>query len=127
MQMVDNGDDTVNMEDVFRVKRQSDKQTGRILDELPKSAMEYERVRWDNFGQGKQGINHDERWGETEQFRARVLAKKNSLTAVNTLARYALMALKPRSTTCLYRALCLGNKRIRYMHDSSRYWLPVWQ
>lgn len=131
MQMVDNSDDTVNMEDVFRIKRQTDKQTdygtGRILDKIPNGAMEYKSVDWANFGQRKHRIEHDARTDGMEKSRARLLAKKNSLTAINTLARYALMALKPRSTTCLYRALCLGNKRIRYMDDSSRYWLPVWQ
>lgn len=130
MQMVDNGDDTVNMEDVFRTKRhfygQTDYQTGRTLDELPKGRMEYERVKRANIGQGKHR-KYDERSDGTEELRARLLAKKNSLSSINTLARYALMALKPRSTMCLYRALCLGNKRIRYMRNSTRYWLPVWQ
>lgn len=50
-----------------------------------------------------------------------------SLSTLNTLSRYALMALKPRTLPCLYRALCVGNRKAREMTESSRYWLPVWQ
>ncbi|KAJ0178837.1 hypothetical protein K1T71_005612 [Dendrolimus kikuchii] len=51
---------------------------------------------------------------------------KSSLSTVNTITRYALLALRPRSTPCLYRALCLGNKRVRGLKDPNRFWLPVW-
>ncbi|CAG9795194.1 unnamed protein product [Diatraea saccharalis] len=76
MQMVDNGD-TLNLDEVFRFKRQAE-------------------------------------------------SKRSSLTTMNTLSRYALIALKPFSTQCLYRVLCLGNKQARNFRDSSRFWLPVW-
>ncbi|XP_028178134.1 uncharacterized protein LOC114365699 [Ostrinia furnacalis] len=52
--------------------------------------------------------------------------RRSVVASMNTLARYALIALRPRSTQCLYRALCLGNKHARQIRDSSRYWLPVW-
>ncbi|KAL0832696.1 hypothetical protein ABMA28_000881 [Loxostege sticticalis] len=52
--------------------------------------------------------------------------KRNTVSTMNTLARYALIALRPRSTQCLYRALCVGNKHAREIRDNSRYWLPVW-
>ncbi|XP_047984201.1 uncharacterized protein LOC125224789 [Leguminivora glycinivorella] len=48
------------------------------------------------------------------------------IATVNTLARYAMIALKPRSTPCLYRALCVGNGRARNMQDGNKYWLPIW-
>lgn len=132
MQMVDNGgDDTVNMEDVFRIKRQSEKETiygiRQTLDDLPKGTTVYERLDRANSGHGNHRMEYGKGTDGAEQSRARLLAKKNSLSSINTLVRYALMALKPRSNMCLYRALCLGNKRIRYMRDNSRYWLPVWQ
>lgn len=131
MQMVDNGDDTVNMEDVFRVKRHSEKETdygiGRILYELPKGTIKYDRLNRVNSGQGNHRIEYGKKMDGTEQQQQARKRKKNSLSSINILARYALMALKPRSTSCLYRALCLGNNRIRYMRDNSRYWLPVWQ
>ncbi|CAB3238917.1 unnamed protein product [Arctia plantaginis] len=75
--VVDNGGDTVNVDEVFRFKRES--QDGGT-----------------------------------------------SVPAVNKLAKYALLALRPRSTECLYRALCVGNKQARRMRDSNWYWLPVW-
>ncbi|XP_050562326.1 uncharacterized protein LOC118268431 isoform X1 [Spodoptera frugiperda] len=75
MQMVDNSGDTVNVDDVFRVKRD---------------------------------------------------AQERSIPAVNMMARYALLALRPRSTPCLYRALCVGNKRAREIRGGNWYWLPVW-
>ncbi|KAH9640415.1 hypothetical protein HF086_018081 [Spodoptera exigua] len=75
MQMVDNSGDTVNVDDVFRVKRD---------------------------------------------------AQERSIPAVNMMARYALLALRPRSTPCLYRALCVGNKRAREIREGNWYWLPVW-
>ncbi|XP_059052821.1 uncharacterized protein LOC131847295 [Achroia grisella] len=81
MQMVDNSGDSLNMEEIFRFKRDSD------TNENP---------------------------------------RQNNVSAVNSLARYALLVLRPRSTPCLYRALCLGNKRARDLRDNSRYWLPVW-
>lgn len=80
MQMVDNSGDTVNVDDVFRVKREAS--------ETPESS---------------------------------------SIPAVNKMARYALLALRPRSTPCLYRALCVGNKQARNLRDGNWYWLPVWQ
>ncbi|XP_068631357.1 uncharacterized protein [Battus philenor] len=46
---------------------------------------------------------------------------------MNTLARYALMAVRPLTAQCLNRVLCLGNKRVREMKDGNRYWLPLWQ
>ncbi|KAJ2952316.1 hypothetical protein O0L34_g4600 [Tuta absoluta] len=52
--------------------------------------------------------------------------QSGSLSALNTVAKYALIALKPRSTECLFRALCVGNKRARELRDPSKYWLPVW-
>nr|XP_049694979.1 uncharacterized protein LOC110374798 [Helicoverpa armigera] len=76
MQMVDNGGDTVNVDDVFRVKRETHEST--------------------------------------------------TIPSVNKMARYALLALRPRSTPCLYRALCVGNKKARDLRDSNWYWLPVW-
>ncbi|XP_073942524.1 uncharacterized protein [Choristoneura fumiferana] len=76
MQMVDNSGDTVNVDEVFRFKRD---------------------------------------------------AERSRMSTVNTLARYALIALKPRSTPCLYRVLCLGNKRARNIQDGNKYWLPIWQ
>ncbi|KAJ8733347.1 hypothetical protein PYW08_001645 [Mythimna loreyi] len=78
MQMVDSGGDTVNVDDVFRVKRDT----------------------------------HD--------------PPATSIPAVNKMARYALLALRPRSTPCLYRALCVGNKQARNLKDGNWYWLPVW-
>ncbi|CAH2071425.1 unnamed protein product, partial [Iphiclides podalirius] len=45
---------------------------------------------------------------------------------LNTLTRYALMAVRPRSTPCLYRVLCLGNKRAKNLDNTNRYWLPLW-
>ncbi|CAG4992524.1 unnamed protein product [Parnassius apollo] len=45
---------------------------------------------------------------------------------INTLTRYALMAAKPRTTPCLYRTLCIGNKHSRNVQDDIRYWLPLW-
>ncbi|KAG6444228.1 hypothetical protein O3G_MSEX003258 [Manduca sexta] len=89
MQMVDNSD-TVNVEDVFRIKRDA------------QSSEDY-------FQKKKSSSN-----------------SASSISAINTLARYALIALKPRSTPCLYRALCLGNKHARHLKDANRYWLPVW-
>lgn len=85
MQMVDTGD-SVNVDDVFRTKRDA---------------------------------GHD-----TED---NTQNTRNSLSTLNTLTRYALMAVKPRGTQCLYRMLCLGNKRARKMKDANRYWLPLWQ
>ncbi|XP_072939890.1 uncharacterized protein [Epargyreus clarus] len=76
MQMVDNGD-TVNVDEVFRFKRESDQ-------------------------------------------------PQKSTAVLNSIARYALMAVRPRSTPCLYRTLCLGNKHARNINDSNRYWLPLW-
>lgn len=76
--VVDNGGDTVNVEEVFRFKRES-QDSG------------------------------------------------TSVPAVNKLAKYALLALRPRSTACLYRALCVGNQQARRLRDSNWYWLPVWQ
>ncbi|XP_052749356.1 uncharacterized protein LOC113515623 [Galleria mellonella] len=81
MQMVDNTGDSLNMEEIFRFKRNS----------------------------------------ETDES-----SKRSNVSAVNNIARYALLVLKPRSTPCLYRALCLGNKRARDLRNNSRYWLPVW-
>lgn len=52
---------------------------------------------------------------------------QNTLSTLNTLTWYALMAVKPRGTQCLYRMLCLGNKRARKIKDANRYWLPLWQ
>lgn len=52
---------------------------------------------------------------------------KNSLSTINTITRYALLALRPCSVACLYRTLCLGNKRVRELNDPNRFWLPVWQ
>ncbi|KAJ8727521.1 hypothetical protein PYW07_001640 [Mythimna separata] len=78
MQMVDNSGDTVNVDDVFRVKRDT----------------------------------HD--------------PPATSIPSVNKMARYALLALRPRSTPCLYRALCVGNKQARNLKDGNWYWLPVW-
>lgn len=77
MQVVDNGD-TVNVDDVFRTKR------------------------------------------ETE-------SSSRSISTLNNLARHALMAIKPQSTLCLYRTICLGNKQARNIRDSNKYWLPLWQ
>ncbi|XP_050667738.1 uncharacterized protein LOC126967319 [Leptidea sinapis] len=74
MQMVDGGDN-VNVEDVFRFKRDTDS--------------------------GK------------------------SLKSLNYISRYALMALKPQSTRCLSRTLCLGNKYTRKLEHNERYWLPL--
>ncbi|KAM3967364.1 uncharacterized protein ACR2FA_011711 [Aphomia sociella] len=79
MQMVDNSGDSLNMEEIFRFKREAREET-----------------------------------------------RRSKLSAVNSLMRYALLVLKPRSTACLYRSLCLGNKQARNLRDSSRYWLPVW-
>lgn len=130
MQMVDNGngEDTVNMEDVFRFKRQSDRLTeygtGGTIHDQPEDTMKKRIDR--GFDQGRR-IDHGQKIDKPEFSRARLLARKHSISAINTLSRYALMVLKPRSTMCLYRALCLGNQRVRYMRDSSRYWLPVWQ
>ncbi|VVC94874.1 unnamed protein product [Leptidea sinapis] len=76
MQMVDGGDN-VNVEDVFRFKRDTDS--------------------------GK------------------------SLKSLNYISRYALMALKPQSTRCLSRTLCLGNKYTRKLEHNERYWLPLLQ
>ncbi|CAH0729372.1 unnamed protein product, partial [Brenthis ino] len=76
MQVVDNGD-TVNVDDVFRTKR------------------------------------------ETE-------SSSRSISTLNNLARHALIAIKPQSTLCLYRTLCLGNKEARKIRDSNKYWLPLW-
>ncbi|XP_075972065.1 uncharacterized protein LOC142973915 [Anticarsia gemmatalis] len=77
MQMVDNGGDTVNVDEVFRFKRDSEE-------------------------------------------------PRTSIPGVNKLAKYALLALRPRSTPCLYRALCVGNRKARELRDSNWYWLPVW-
>ncbi|CAD0197509.1 unnamed protein product [Chrysodeixis includens] len=52
--------------------------------------------------------------------------QRASVPAVNLMARYALLALRPRSTPCLYRALCVGNKKARDFRDGNWYWLPVW-
>ncbi|XP_060801830.1 uncharacterized protein LOC106134638 [Amyelois transitella] len=78
MQVVDNGGDSMNMDEIFRVKR----------DTVP--------------------------------------TKTKMAGAVNKLARFALIAMKPRSLPCLYRVLCVGNKQARGFEDSSRYWLPIW-
>ncbi|CAH2105660.1 unnamed protein product [Euphydryas editha] len=77
MQVVDNAD-TVNVDDVFRTKRES-------------------------------------------------IPPKQSVAAINNLARHALMAIKPQNTLCMYRTLCIGNKHARNMQGTNRYWLPLWQ
>ncbi|CAG9560018.1 unnamed protein product [Danaus chrysippus] len=60
-------------------------------------------------------------------FRVRREAEtKYSMRKLNSIARYALMAIKPQSPSCLYRTLCLGNKQVREMNDGSKYWLPLW-
>ncbi|XP_045446968.1 uncharacterized protein LOC123655177 [Melitaea cinxia] len=76
MQVVDNTD-TVNVDDVFRTKRES-------------------------------------------------VSPKPQVSALNDLARHALMAIKPQTTLCMYRTLCMGNKHARNMQGSKRYWLPLW-
>ncbi|XP_047528966.1 uncharacterized protein LOC125065429 [Vanessa atalanta] len=76
MQVVDNTD-TVNVDDVFRIKRESE-------------------------------------------------PPNRSISALNNLARYAMMAIKPQTPLCMYRTLCMGNKHARNMRDRNRYWLPVW-
>ncbi|XP_038220077.1 uncharacterized protein LOC119838282 [Zerene cesonia] len=48
-----------------------------------------------------------------------------SLKSLNSIAKYALMALRPQSTICLYRTLCLGNKHTRNLKNKERYWLPL--
>lgn len=65
------------------------------------------------------------RW--TDEGNARARAKSPSLSTVNSLARYALLALRPRSIPCLYRTLCLGNRQARNFQDGFQYWLPLWQ
>ncbi|CAK1546089.1 unnamed protein product [Leptosia nina] len=50
---------------------------------------------------------------------------RNSVKSLNDIARYALMALRPQSTACLYRSLCLGNKHIRELQNKERFWLPL--
>ncbi|XP_063532794.1 uncharacterized protein LOC134743331 [Cydia strobilella] len=82
MQMVDSSSDSVNVDEVFRFKRDEEHSRSKRAD--PK------------------------------------------ITTINTLARYAMIALKPRSTPCLYRALCLGNGKARNMQDGNKYWLPIW-
>lgn len=77
MQVVDNTD-TVNVDDVFRVKRDSE-------------------------------------------------PRGRSIAALNSLARHALMAIRPQPMECLYRTMCLGNKYARNIQDSNKYWLPLWQ
>lgn len=54
-------------------------------------------------------------------------SSKESITILNNLARHALIAIKPQSTLCVYRALCLGNKQVRKIRNSNKYWLPLWQ
>ncbi|XP_023952922.2 uncharacterized protein LOC112056688 [Bicyclus anynana] len=76
MQLVDNTD-TVNVDDVFRVKRDAEPRT-------------------------------------------------RTIATLNSLARHALMAIRPQSLECLYRTLCLGNKHARNIRDSNKYWLPLW-
>ncbi|XP_053604048.1 uncharacterized protein LOC128671537 [Plodia interpunctella] len=78
MQVVDNNGDSMNIEDIFRIKRDVDG------------------------------------------------SRRPMVTAVNKLAKYALIAMKPRSLPCLYRVLCVGNKKARGFRDNNRYWLPVW-
>lgn len=53
--------------------------------------------------------------------------ERSPIPSVNKMARYALLALRPRSTPCLYRALCVGNKQARDIRHGNWYWLPVWQ
>ncbi|XP_021202279.3 uncharacterized protein LOC110384856 [Bombyx mori] len=87
---IDNGGDSVNIEEVFRVKRDSQ--------------LHYTR----------------------EENATPIPEQQGSISTMNTLVRYALMAAKPRSTACLYRVLCLGNKLARDLRDGNRFWLPVW-
>ncbi|XP_034830045.1 uncharacterized protein [Maniola hyperantus] len=76
MQVVDNTD-TVNVDDVFRIRREAE-------------------------------------------------PRRRSISTLNSLARHALMAIKPQPLECLYRTLCQGNKHARNIGDSNKYWLPLW-
>ncbi|RVE51925.1 hypothetical protein evm_003391 [Chilo suppressalis] len=61
------------------------------------------------------------------RFKREAESNRSSISTMNSLARYALIALKPRSKQCLYRVLCIGNKRARGLTDNGRFLLPVWQ
>ncbi|XP_048479081.1 uncharacterized protein LOC119690419 [Plutella xylostella] len=107
--MIDNGNDEMNVEEVIRFKRNAFGEPNT-----------YPGPRSPNYYS-----DPETPFPKRRKKRATSLSDF-SLTTLNSLSRYALLALKPTTLPCLYRALCLGNQRARNLNDSSRYWLPVW-